>query len=190
MSRSKRLFAVARRRNSAAMPFLLPPAPAFVVMRTARCVCKPANLPLVFRGAGHDTLAAQFGDSGRTFSGEQPPQKSNFYCHPGRAGGTPITLGNLRYNLSSSSPPPLPCGSPVAASLALMPCSETKGLFLMVPHCLKKGATPSSSQSLMMSRIQVACVGLAPWPLSPPAINQSGCRSCARSRRIGPIAGS
>ena len=26
------------------------------------------------------------------FPGERPPYKSNFYCHPGRAGGTPMLL--------------------------------------------------------------------------------------------------
>src|SRR6202042_3990866 len=27
------------------------------------------------------------------FLGRRPPYKSNFYCHPGRAGGTPMILG-------------------------------------------------------------------------------------------------
>src|SRR5882762_8033217 len=27
------------------------------------------------------------------FPGGRPPYKSNFYCHPGRAGGTPMLLG-------------------------------------------------------------------------------------------------
>src|SRR5882762_959571 len=29
------------------------------------------------------------------FPGGRPPYKSNFYCHPGRAGGTPMLLGAL-----------------------------------------------------------------------------------------------
>src|SRR5712672_2434098 len=29
------------------------------------------------------------------YPGGRPPYKSNFYCHPGRAGGTPMLLGAL-----------------------------------------------------------------------------------------------
>src|SRR5712671_3475367 len=29
------------------------------------------------------------------FPGGRPPYKSNFYCHPGRAGGTPMLLGEV-----------------------------------------------------------------------------------------------
>src|SRR6266853_516589 len=38
------------------------------------------------------------------FPGGQPPYKSNFYCHPGRAGGTPMLLARLRLAVSAAQP--------------------------------------------------------------------------------------
>src|SRR5260370_17617013 len=36
------------------------------------------------------------------FPGGRPPYKSNFYCHPGRAGGTPMLLGKRAGSLKPS----------------------------------------------------------------------------------------
>ena len=38
------------------------------------------------------------------FPGGRPPYKSNFYCHPGRAGGTPMLLAFIRPRVGVQEP--------------------------------------------------------------------------------------
>src|SRR5258708_5966988 len=41
------------------------------------------------------------------FPGGRPPYKSNFYCHPGRAGGTPMLLDCAKDLLNAAGAPQL-----------------------------------------------------------------------------------
>src|SRR5258707_6242939 len=54
----------------------------------SRCSASGLCSALLPRTRFHVSTIASFLDG-------RPPYKSNFYCHPGRAGGTPMLLANL-----------------------------------------------------------------------------------------------
>src|SRR6266849_3502562 len=73
-----------------------PRCPTKVIENKPICLCFPCCIPdlscldlALLPHASRRVLGRH------KFPGGRPPYKSNFYCHPGRAGGTPMLLDNL-----------------------------------------------------------------------------------------------
>src|SRR5260370_836021 len=79
-----------------------PRCPTKVIENKPICLCFPCCIrDLSCLGLALLPHASRHVLDRHKFPGGRPPYKSNFYCHPGRAGGTPMLL-------DSGSPPVRP----------------------------------------------------------------------------------